>query len=452
MSSPAESDAGPPLMQRAPSLERQLNIGIGLALALLLLVAAILICVTLRALAEQYVTERLRHDLETLIAVTTLTDERQGVAAEQLASLQLPAGRYYYISRGDRSLRSRSLENLDFDLPKLASGQEWDGMRTGPDNQELLIVAQAARIDGQAGVVALAEDVSQLEANLHRLTLAVGALAMFALVGLLWLQRVLIRRSLRPLHQLQDQLRQMERGERHTLPIEGVPQEILPLVDRLNSLLALLSARLERSRKAAGNLAHALKTPLAVLTQLADDPATGACRSQLSEQLFFIRSTVDRELRRARLAGGTLSGHFDLHEALEALLDTLTRIYREKSLRLRVDCAPGAQFAGDREDFLELMGVLLDNAFKWANHTIHIRVSAGTELGIGIEDDGPGIEASQRDRLLARGQRLDESPTGAGLGLAIASDIVEQYQGQLMLGEAQLGGLAVSLRLPGRPG
>lgn len=440
----------------APSLERQLNLGVGLGLAALLLIGAVLICVAMRQLGEQYVADRLRQDLDTLIAATTVADEQLTFAPERLGLAlvyrQPYSGHYFRVSQGDQLLRSRSLWDADFSVPPLRAGEEWRGRRAGPDGQRLLVVAQAVATRGQPRILAMAEDTRQLEASLHRLTLGIAVFAALMLLGLLWLQRELIRHSLQPLRRLQTQLLQMERGERYDLPTQGVPKEILPLVQRLNNLLALLAVRLERSRKAAGNLAHTLKTPLAVLTQMADDPTlVGACRSQLLAQVGTMRNTIERELRRARLAGGSLPGRFDLREELEALLDTLQRIYRDKPLTLEVSTSnEEAQFAGDREDFLELMGVLLDNAFKWARSRIRLEVSGGAVLNIAIEDDGPGVLPEQRARLLGRGQRLDESPAGAGLGLAIASDIVEQYQGELSLETAKLGGLRVALRLPGR--
>lgn len=440
----------------APSLERQLNRGVGLGLAVLLLVGAVLICVAMRQLAEQYVADRLRQDLDTLIAAANVVDQQLTFAPERLGLAlvyrQPYSGHYFRVSQGQLLLRSRSLWDADFSPPSLNAGEEWRGRRVGPDGQRLLIVAQAVATQGQPRIVAVAEDTAPLEASLHRLTVGIAVFAMLMLIGLLWLQRRLIRHSLQPLRRLQDQLQQMERGERQDLPLAGVPGEILPLVQRLNGLLALLSARLERSRKAAGNLAHTLKTPLAVLTQMADDPAlVGPCRSQLLAQLGMMRNTIDRELRRARLAGGSLSANFDLQAELAALLETLKRIYQENSLTLKLsNPTPSAQFAGDREDFLELMGVLLDNAFKWARSEVSIAVSGGAVLTLTIDDDGPGIAPEQRARLLGRGQRLDESATGAGLGLAIASDIVEQYQGELKLEAAPLGGLRIVLRLPGR--
>lgn len=429
-----------------------MNLGVGLGLAVLLLAGSALIYIAMRTLAEAYAADRLRHDLDTLIAAATVVDGRLALLSDHLTLIyrQPYSGHYYRVSQDTATLRSRSLWDADFAVPALAAGQAWQGRVPGPAGQQLLVLAQAVSTSEGLRIVAVAEDIALLERSLNRLVLAIVGFVLASLAVLLWLQLRLIRRGLRPLLQLQDQLREMERGARQSLETGGVPREVLPLVQRLNQLFALLTAQLERSRKAAGNLAHALKTPLAVLTQTADDLADTAAGRQLREQLDAMRTAVDRELRRARLAGGGLPRRFDLHEAVEALLHTLTRIYRDKLLLVEDDCAPGAWFAGNREDFLELMGVLLDNAFKWARNRARIRVGGDKrQLLITIEDDGPGIAPELRSRLLTRGERLDEAQPGAGLGLAIAQDIVEQYQGRIELGTSALGGLAVSLQLPG---
>lgn len=439
-------------MTAGTSLERRLNLGVGLGLAALLLVGSIMLCLAMRLIALQFVEDRLRHDLDTLIAASTATEGTTEPGFERLPLVyqQAYSGHYYRVAGAGGVARSRSLWDAELPVPTLAGGQSWRGGLPGPDDQWLLVLAQGIATKSGVRVVAVAEDIAPLQAQLHRLTIAIPAFALAILAALLWLQQVLVRRSLRPLLRLQDHLREMERGERTELPTADVPSEVLPLVQRLNGLLGLLAARLERSRKSLGNLAHALKTPLAVMTQTTAD-VDGPAGRQLSQQVAQMRDTVDRELRRARLAGGaSLGARFDLRQELDALVDTLRRIYRDKPLTVDIECSADAGFSGDREDFLELMGVLLDNAFKWAHSRVRIAIEGNDALRIAIEDDGPGIDPVQQARLLERGQRLDERLPGAGLGLAIARDMVEQYEGRLTLERSPLGGLLVSLQLPGR--
>lgn len=443
MSSPAGTESR--------SLQRRLDLGMGAGLAALLLLGSALTIFATWHLGQRYVAGRLGHDLDTLLAASAVTGGTLGVDSQRLTLIyQQPySGHYYRVSWEDQTVRSRSLWDADFKIPPLSAGQRWSGSRSGPQGQHLLVLAQGVHSAGRVRTVAVAEDVAPLRAALLRLSAGIAGFALASLALLLWLQRRLVRTGLRPLLRLTADLERVERGERESLPLAGVPTEVLPLVARFNDLLALLSARLQRSRKGLGNLAHALKTPLAVLTQTADELRGSPAGERLTTQLALMGRTIERELRRARLAGGAVGLRpFDLTEALDALLDTLGRIYRDRELDLSLECDPRARFAGDREDFLELMGVLLDNACKWAHRRVRVSAYAGERLRVIIEDDGPGISPAERDRLLARGARRDEAQPGAGLGLAIAGDVVEQYQGSLGLSESRWGGLAVELELP----
>ncbi|MFN3359492.1 MAG: ATP-binding protein, partial [Pseudomonas sp.] len=211
---------------------------------------------------------------------------------------------------------------------------------------------------------------------------------------------------------------------------------------------------LKRSRNALGNLGHALKTPLAVMLSAASSEALKD-RPELSkllrEQLEQVQQRLNRELNRARLAGETLPGAlFDCEKELPGLLATLRMIHGEH-LDLSCHAEPGLHLPWDREDLLELLGNLLDNACKWADAYIRLSVSQ-TEHSylLAVEDDGPGIPETQRDQVFSRGARLDEQIDGHGLGLGIVRDIVEVWGGVLQLQESELGGLKVLIELPKR--
>jgi len=272
--------------------------------------------------------------------------------------------------------------------------------------------------------------------------------------ALLWLQRLIVRRGLAPLEQVRRELPRLARGEIPQLSLEA-PAEVRPLVAELNRLLDLLNQRQRRSRHALGNLAHALKTPLTALTQLAEQPpppgdATGWWQD-LRRQLQHIRALTERELKRARIAGGGAPGQRVLLDREVAdLIATLRRIHRDRELAIEARIPPGSGFAGDRDDLLELLGNLLDNACQWAESRVRLTVGANTDtLYLRIEDDGPGCPPDQLEALQQRGTRIDESRAGYGLGLAIAGDIVAQYGGTLRLGRSEdLDGFLAEAVLP----
>ncbi|WP_259332762.1 ATP-binding protein, partial [Pseudomonas sp. FW305-17] len=231
-----------------------------------------------------------------------------------------------------------------------------------------------------------------------------------------------------------------------------VPSELQPLVDQINHLLTHTEDSLRRSRNALGNLGHALKTPLAVLISLAASERLQALpevRAQMREQLEQIQQRLARELNRARLAGDALPGaQFDCDAELPGLLATLGMIHGE-GLLLERDAPPGLLLPWDREDLLELLGNLLDNACKWADSEVRLGIAPTTEgYQLMVDDDGPGIPEAQRLQVLERGSRLDEQVDGHGLGLGIVRDIVEAWGGRIALLESPLGGLRVSIELP----
>ena len=267
---------------------------------------------------------------------------------------------------------------------------------------------------------------------------------------ILLLQRLTVSRALRPLERVRQQIAQLQQGQRSALD-RGVPRELEPLVAQINHLLAHTEDTLKRSRNALGNLGHALKTPLAVLVSLAgrdelhDYPEL---RASLLDSLQQIEQRLARELGRARLAGDALPGaHFVCAEELPGLFSTLAMIH-DRGLHLDWQAAAGLRLPWDREDMLELLGNLLDNACKWATHQVRLRIE-GTAEGylLQVEDDGPGIDAEQRAEVLSRGTRMDEQVAGHGLGLGIVRDIVDAWGGRLELVDSQLGGLCVRISL-----
>ncbi len=345
-------------------------------------------------------------------------------------------------------LRSRSLWDETLPTPDAALDHV-----TGPRGQPLLTLTRRYTRDGGEATITVAEDLSALESAIRDFQWRYAAATLLLLVALLLLQRLVLQRALRPLEDTRDELRRLQRGEITNLGERG-PDEIVPLVQAFNETLQGMQRRTARSQKVAGNLAHALKAPLAVLRQLGEHPelaARPALRQALDTELERLEHAMQRELRRARTIGHAAPGrHVDLAEVVAELVTTLGRLYAERGLAIESTLRGPLPVAVDRQDLFELCGNLLDNACKWARQQIRIsaRSASGSVLLV-IEDDGPGVADDAHASLGRRGQRLDESVPGHGLGLAIVGDILDEYCGELRLERGtDLGGLRVSASLP----
>jgi signal transduction histidine kinase len=300
--------------------------------------------------------------------------------------------------------------------------------------------------------VAVAEDLMPIKAQRDLFLRNFALIALLGLLVLLLVQGVVVRRSFSRLEPLRDDIKSLATGDERALR-DDVPDEITPLVREINHLLQLLTHRNKRSRNALGNLAHALKGPMNLLTRYFNSSAAADNRidhALAGEQVERVRLLIDRELKRARLAGsGSMSQRFDPHVDLTDLLDVLKKIYREKPLSIEADVAKDLSPFGDREDILELLGNLIDNACKWAVGRVRCTLSGEeSSFQIMIEDDGDGLDDEDVSRLIQRGSRLDEQTEGQGLGLAIVSDIVSLYEGELKFDRSpDLHGLRVRVIL-----
>jgi len=438
------------------SIQTRLRVG----LVVVLLVAGLVLVLGGAWLVDhalrRYLETGLRSETENLLAALVRGPHGLQLDEGRLGSLYTRplSGRYFLIEIPALDIRWRSRSLWDAQLEAPAAMGLAEVLAAGPSGQRLLTYRADYQRYGQQVRVTVADDYNPLLASLT-LILALGAvLGLATLIGVLLLQRFIVRRALRPLDQVREQIAQLHQGRRSTLDA-AVPQELVPLVAEMNALLRHTEDGLKRARHGIGNLGHALKTPLAVLTSLAERPELQALPEQreiLREQLARIRERLERELRRARLAGEALPGaHLDVVE-LRELCVLLGRLHGE---HLVFDCQlpEGLRLPWDREDLLELFGTLLDNAGKWARRRVRLEVARRAEgYFIRIEDDGPGVPEGEREAILSRGARLDEGVAGHGLGLGIARDIVDSCGGTLALESSALGGLAVVIHLPSPPG
>jgi signal transduction histidine kinase len=284
------------------------------------------------------------------------------------------------------------------------------------------------------------------------LVLHYGAMALFAL-ALLSAALIQIHVGMAPLARLRERIAALREGRARR--VEGrYPTEVQPLVDDLNALLAEREARVARARAKAGDLAHGLKTPLAVLAQEAERArARGASEhaGALAEQVERMRRQVEYHLAQARAEGAGVdpSARYPVRDCAEGLVRTLDRLHAERGLTIRIDVAPEHVVRCDCEDLEEMLGNLLDNACKWARSTVSLtsRLDGGAVV-LAVDDDGAGIDPSLRDAVLQRGVRADEAAPGSGLGLAIVRDLVALHGGSIALGASPAGGLRVELKLP----
>jgi two-component system sensor histidine kinase PhoQ len=271
---------------------------------------------------------------------------------------------------------------------------------------------------------------------------------------LLAAQGLILRWSLKPLRRVATEIKDIETGRRDELS-SGYPEELQPLTVNLNALLRQGHAHLERYRNALGDLAHSLKTPLAVLRgALENDADPVELRQTLGEQVERMNRTVDYQLQRAAASGRiALSAPLPVAPIARKILDSLAKVYAERAPRLRAEIAATTVFHGDEGDLLEILGNLADNACKWCRRQVVVRAwpadhGGRTELVVEVEDDGPGIPADQAPLLLHRGQRADPTVAGHGIGLAVVRNLVEEvYYGRLEVGRGSLGGARLRARL-----
>ncbi len=435
------------------SIQRRLSLGLISVMVVVGLVLAQTSLWLFEMGLQRYLEDGLRNDSENLLVALV-----RGPAGLQLDERHLsPAyqrpfsGHYFRIDFADKHWRSRSL--WDQELPPLDHPGLHSNLQLGPEGQQLLVLRSDYRRLGQSISISVAQDYTPVRESFRRMQQVGLGLGLAGLLLILLLQRITVRRALRPLEKAREQIAQLQQGQRSQLD-DQVPVELEPLVAQINHLLAHTEDSLKRSRNALGNLGHALKTPLAVLLSVASSEKLDAypeLRKLLKAQLEQVQQRLSRELNRARLSGDALPGAlFDCDGELPGLLATLNMIHGEH-LNLSYRAPTGLQLPWDREDLLELLGNLLDNACKWADAEVRLSVvetAQGFELS--VEDDGPGIPEAQRDQVLNRGTRLDEQTDGHGLGLGIVRDIVDTWGAVMRLEESEWGGLKVLIKLPKR--
>jgi len=456
---------------RGSSLATRLFLSATAWLVVILAITGVILSSVYRDATERAFDRRLNLYLRTLIAEVATPDEPPDRQYQSLGEplFELPlSGWYWQILRTDtEKAETRASRSLwDKKLPKLEEhGAELTaaGIRIayvdGPEGQTLRMVERPVDLgaDGKF-LVSVAGDASEIFDEIRSFDYYLGGT--FTALGIVLLLTTLfqVRFGLAPLKRISEAIAAIRSGRAERL--EGqFPVEIAPLARETNALIDANREIVERARTHAGNLAHAIKTPLSVIVNEASRHAADPFAAKVLEQADVMRDQVAHHLERARIAARItiVATVTEVAPVLEALRRTMEKIHRDRDLTITVQADPHAKFRGERQDLEEMAGNLVDNACKWAASQVFIEVTveppaeagAGPRLRIIVDDDGRGLSAAERAQVSQRGQRLDESKPGSGLGLSIVTDLAGLYGGNLSLRNAPIGGLRAELVLPG---
>lgn len=447
------------------SIGARLFISAAVCCALVLMLAGVGLTTFYRRSAERGFDERLSVYIKELIADLAAPPETERQAIGDLGEprFDLPlSGWYWQIIRldGERPTIRASRSLVGGQLPKLLDQPIVPNARgiresyiSGPDDRSLRILEREIDV-GEDGrfTVAVAAPSDELDADIRDFRFALTMT--FVLLGLALVASTIVqvRFGLRPLARLRSAVGMVRTGETPRI-VGQYPPDLAPLAGELNLLIDANHEILDRARTQVGNLAHALKTPLSVVLNEAE-AGEGHLAETVKTQAAVMRDQVQYYLDRARAAAlsGALGGVTEVVPSLDALIRTFAKISQGRGIAGSHSVSTGVRFRGDRQDFEEMLGNLLDNAFKWAESTVAVSpdpAPAGSgRIVLLIDDDGPGLPDDARADMLKRGRRLDEGTPGSGLGLSIVVDLAKLHGGELSLERSPLGGLRARLTLP----
>ncbi len=431
------------------SINARTVMGAGLVLTVFLLLTGLALDRAFEDSALTSIQERLRGQLYLLIGETEVSDDGVISLPEKstLVRLNQPdSGLYAWVYRGQQTVwQSGSVISIKPHVhDELPPGKEEFELLDAPKGFAMSYGIKW-QIDKTSIPITftLLEDTSAFEnqINGYRRTLWswLGGMAILLLIT----QLLVLRWGLRPLRTVANELAQIEQGQQEQLNSQ-YPAELQGLTSNLNALLTHERAQQQRYRHALADLAHSLKTPLAVLQGAVDDPDT------VREQAGRIQQSIDYQLQRAATAGRSgLNSPILLRPIIESLTNALQKVYADKQVQFKLDIPSDLTLRADQGDLTELFGNLLDNACKWCQQTItcHTRVS-NNNIEVTILDDGPGIPSDKIEQILLRGMRADQAVAGQGIGLAVVKEITEAYEGKLILSNQPPNGLEVKLTLP----
>jgi two-component system sensor histidine kinase PhoQ len=445
---------------RTRSLSTRLLASVSLLLVLFFGVTIWVLDGVYRNFSEAFILTRLDLQVANLISAS---DEEAGgklIPGETLRETRfanLGSGLYGQIQREDGEVMwwSHSLTATRLELyTEVAPGKRVARRLKLPDGSEVQALSvglawEFPRKTTHRFTYTVAEDLAPYRAELRKIREQLFGWFGGLMVLLLGALALLFRWVLKPVRQVEHEIEEIEAGRASELHGQ-YPRELVGITANMNTLLRSERERLERYRNTLGNLAHSLKTPLAVARSLAES-------QQLQEQISRMDNIVRYQLKRASMSGGTGLGNapIEVSGVLAALRETLMKVYAEKRLSLEVVADPGARFVGDEGDLLEIAGNLLDNACKWSRRRVKVSASPLISptsrregLLLCVEDDGPGIAPEKREHVLKRGARLDERVSGQGIGLSVVQELAQLSGGAVEIDTSPLGGCKITVRLP----
>jgi two-component system, OmpR family, sensor histidine kinase PhoQ len=448
------------------SISRRLLVSVTLLLVLFFGVMVAVLDARFRTIADHALQDLLDAQIVALIASAEPDQAGNLIPRLQDAESQLAtpgSGLYAGVQQADGEVIWRSpsaIGSLESFGPPQPPGHRSFHALHDARGQSLAAVSRGVEWEGEAGgaqrlTFSVAASLEGRDAQIRDFRR--GLLGGFALLtaGLLVALALLLRWALQPLRGLARQIRQVEAGGRDQLD-EHWPTELTRVVANLNKLLQSERTRIARYRDTLGNLAHSLKTPLAVLRSSIREGSVPA--SVVDDQVERMSRIVEHQLRRAARSGaaGVGAASIPVLPVVQDLRATMLKVHRDKDFALHLAVPAEAQFTGDRDDLLEALGNLMDNAAKWCRGQVRVSATvaeagpAEQGLRLVVEDDGPGIAARDRQLVRERGARVDEQVPGHGLGLSMVGEMVDLYGGRLLIDDSPLGGARVELQLPGR--
>jgi signal transduction histidine kinase len=454
---------------RGSSLATRLFLSATAWVVVILLITGVVLSSVYRQASERAFDRRLNLYLRTLVAEVATPDDPPDHQFQSLGEplFELPlSGWYWQIARTDsgknearasRSLWDKKLPKLEDQGVEVTTAGVRQGYVDGPEGQNLRMVERPVDlgVDGKF-LVTVAGDAAEIFEETRTFDYYVAGTFVALSIGLLLTTIFQVRFGLAPLKRISEAIADIRSGRAERLEGE-FPVEIAPLARETNALIDANRAIVERARTHVGNLAHAIKTPLSVIVNEAGANRGDPFAQKVLEQADVMRDQVAHHLERARIAArltivGTVT---EVAPVMQALRRTMEKIHRDRDIAIDIAAGDQVKFRGERQDLEEMAGNLVDNACKWAESRVYIEVMVktgeadpGPMLRILVDDDGRGLSAAERAQVSRRGQRLDESKPGSGLGLSIVVDLAALYGGSLTLGTAPIGGLRAELLLP----